>query len=100
MNCSTAKSSTRSARAQIVIESWRRHFNTNRPHDTDGKSHLNYFAEMHRTAAVGLNLVEQVARWKEAHLELSATRFRTSAEARFSGRRAPSGEMGVVQRPL
>ncbi|MGA2311839.1 MAG: hypothetical protein ABSF87_05655 [Xanthobacteraceae bacterium] len=25
MNCSTAKSSTRCARAQIVIESWRRH---------------------------------------------------------------------------
>ena len=32
MNCSTAKSSTRLREAQIVIESWRRHFNTIRPH--------------------------------------------------------------------
>lgn len=37
--------------------------------DTDGKSHLNYFAETHRTAAVGLHPVARVARWKEAHLQ-------------------------------
>ncbi len=37
MNCSTAKSSTRCAMAQIVIESWRAHVNTIRPHDTDGQ---------------------------------------------------------------
>ncbi len=30
---------------------------------------MNYFAVMHRTAAVGLNPVERVARWKEAYLQ-------------------------------
>ena len=35
-NCSTARSSTRLREAQIVIESWRRHYNAVRPHASLG----------------------------------------------------------------
>jgi len=37
MNCSTGKSSIRSRRQKLIIEGWRRHYNTVRPH-----SLLNY----------------------------------------------------------
>jgi hypothetical protein len=36
MSCSMARSSTPSREAQIVIESWRRHYNTIRPHASLG----------------------------------------------------------------
>jgi hypothetical protein len=35
-SCSMARSYTRSRRAQIVIESWRRHYNAVRPHASLG----------------------------------------------------------------
>ena len=35
-SCSTARSSTRCSEAQIVIESWRRHYNAVRPHASLG----------------------------------------------------------------
>ena len=36
MNCSTARSSTHCKEAKIVIEDWRRHYNTVRPHSSLG----------------------------------------------------------------